>query len=160
MKKKPSYLADKRMMLRASQKFQRITDERELPDELGNELLGRSVTLYSAGKTLGDPLFFRARDDTTMRRSTRPPDEYAVAAWVFKNRKHAGATTGTLPGAKCLYLAARSQDAVQAVVGVSLADGGTLGSFERNLLLTLMDVVSLAIERIRLTRTKNRAQRQ
>lgn len=78
---------------------------------------------------------------------------------MFKNRKHAGATTGTLPGAKCLYLAARSQDAVQAVAGVSLVDGSTLDSFERNLLLTLLDVVSLAIERIRLTRTKNQAQR-
>ena len=39
MKKNPLYLADKRMMLRASQKFQRITDERELLDELGNELV-------------------------------------------------------------------------------------------------------------------------
>ena len=85
------------MMLRASQKFQRITDERELLDELGNELvelLGRSVTLYSAGKTLGDPLFFRARDDTHDEAFYTTPDEYAVAAWVFKNRKHAGATTG------------------------------------------------------------------
>ena len=78
---------------------------------------------------------------------------------IYVLSKHAGATTGTLPGAKCLYLAARSQDAVQAVVGISLADGGTLGSFERNLLLTLLDVVSLAIERIRLTRTKNQVQR-
>ena len=151
------------ILLRASQKFQRITDERELLEELGNELvalLGRSVTLYSAGKTLGEPLFFPAQDDPHDEAFYTTPDECAVAAWVFKNRKHAGATTGTLPGAKCLYLAARSQDAVQAVVGVSLADGGTLGSFERNLLLTLLDVVSLAIERIRLTRTKNQAQRE
>ena len=140
------------ILLRASQKFQRITDEREL--------LGRSVTLYSTGKALGDPLFFPAQGDLHDEAFYTTPDECAVAAWVFKNRKHAGATTGTLPGAKCLYLAARSQDAVQAVVGVSLADGGTLGSFERNLLLTLLDVVSLAIERIRLTRTKNQAQRE
>ena len=151
------------ILLRASQKFQRITDERELLEELGSELvalLGRSVTLYSTGKALGDPLFFPAQDDPHAAAFYTTPDECAVATWVFKNRKHAGATTGTLPGAKCLYLAARSQDAVQAVVGVSLADGGTLGSFERNLLLTLLDVVSLAIERIRLTRTKNQAQRE
>ena len=151
------------ILLRASQKFQRITDERDLLEELGSELvalLGRSVTLYSAGKALGDPLFFPARDDPHDAAFYTTPDECAVAAWVFKNRKHAGATTGTLPGAKCLYLAARSQDAVQAVVGISLADGGTLGSFERNLLLTLLDVVSLAIERIRLTRTKNQVQRE
>ena len=63
MKKNPSYLADKRMMLRASQKFQRITDERELLDELGNELvelLGRSVTLLSRKDAGRSPVLSRA----------------------------------------------------------------------------------------------------
>ena len=30
-----------------------------------------------------------------------------MAEWVLKNNKHAGATTNTLPGARCLYLSIR-----------------------------------------------------
>ena len=40
-------------------------------------------------------------------------NEHAVAEWVFKNNKRAGATTGTLSEAECYYLAVRSLDAVE-----------------------------------------------
>ena len=149
------------ILLRASQKFQKISDERELLEQAAGELaalLGRSATIYPADRILGEPIFARAEDDPHDEAFYTSPDEYAVAAWVLKNRKHAGATTGTLPGARCLYLAARSESAVQAVAGISMADGRALESFEKNLLLTLMDTVSLAIERIRLNRTKNQAE--
>ena len=38
-------------------------------------------------------------------------EEIGVAKWVQKNNKHAGATTNTLPNAKCLYLAVRGRAA-------------------------------------------------
>ena len=36
--------------------------------------------------------------------------EQEVVSWVYQNNKHAGATTDTLPDAKCLYLAVRSEE--------------------------------------------------
>ena len=149
------------VLLQASQKFQQITDEEALLSQAAGELvalLGRSVIIYPARDTLGKPVFVPSKDDAHGMDFYTTPDEYAVAAWALKNRKHAGATTGTLPGAKCLYLTARSQTQVQAVVGISMTNCGELESFEKNLLLTLMDLVSLAVERIRLTQTRNQAQ--
>lgn len=43
-----------------------------------------------------------------------------MAEWVHKNNKRAGATTGTLSAAKCLYLAVRRCNEVLAVVGVAM----------------------------------------
>ena len=149
------------ILLQASQKFQQITDEEALLSQAASELaalLGRSIIIYPARKTLGEPTFTQAKDDPHGMDFYATPDEYAVAVWALKNRKHAGATTGTLPGAKCLYLTARNQTQVQAVAGISMTDHGELESFEKNLLLTMMDLVSLAVERIRLTQTKNQAQ--
>ena len=148
------------ILLQASQKFQQIMDEETLLSQAASELavlLGRSIIIYPARESLGEPIFTQAKDDPHGMDFYTTPDEYAVAAWALKNRKHAGATTGTLPGAKCLYLTARSQTQVQAVVGISMTDCGELESFEKNLLLTLMDLVSLAVERIRLTQTRNQA---
>ena len=54
------------------------------------------------------------------------PDETAVASWSFRNNKHAGASTGTLPGAKGLYLAVRSANAVYGVVGICLGKASFL----------------------------------
>ena len=45
-------------------------------------------------------------------------NEKAVAGWVLKNNKRAGATTGTLSNAKCLYLAVRSSSMVYGVIGI------------------------------------------
>ena len=47
-------------------------------------------------------------------------NEKAVAAWVLKNNKHAGATTATLGSAKCLYLSIRLGDTVYGVVGIHI----------------------------------------
>ncbi len=45
-------------------------------------------------------------------------NEKAVAGWVLKNNKRAGATTGTLSNAKCLYLAVHSSSMVYGVIGI------------------------------------------
>ena len=73
-------------------------------------------------------------------------DEQALAAWVYKNNKHAGAGTQTLPGAKCLYLAVRGNAAVLAVVGIAL-DGSRLTAFEYNVVLSILDSCALALEK-------------
>ena len=68
------------------------------------------------------------------------PDEAAVAAWVAANGEPAGATTDTLREARCLYLPIRSKDRVFAVAGLVMEQGADdFGSFERNLLVALLD---------------------
>lgn len=81
-------------------------------------------------------------------------DEQAVADWAFRNNKHAGAGTGTLPGAKCLYLAIRSGSRVMGVVGIGLYDD-RLESFENNMLISILSSCALALEKER-QRTRRR----
>lgn len=145
------------VLFQTSQKLQLAESEDALLSQVAAQLvnlLGRSVTIYPADQSLGEPLFVPAPNDIRDPSYYLTPDEFAVAAWAFENRKHAGATTGTLPGARNLYLAVRGQNAVYAVVGISMADAAPLDSFEKNLLLALMDLISLSMERLRLSRTK------
>lgn len=147
------------VLLHTSQLLQRAEDEHDLLRKAAQQLmqlLDRSVTIYPAEGALGAPIFVASQDDARGADFYQTADERAVAAWALKNRKHAGATTGTLPGAKNLYLAARSQDEVYAVVGVSMADASPLDSFEKNLLLALLEAIALAVERLRLNAAKNK----
>lgn len=88
------------------------------------------------------------------------PAEEAVAEWVLKNNKHAGATTNTLPGAKCLYLSIRSTGGALAVVGIAVESGHPLQSFEKNLMVALLDECALALEKELTMREKQQAEAQ
>lgn len=119
--------------------------------------MGRTICLYLAdGKTLGRPTVFPAPDAGTDTAPYITPGEQAVAEWVFRNNKHAGAGTDTLPGAKCLYLAVRSQDTVFAVAGIAMDLGGPLDVYDRNLLLAMLNEFALALERQQAAEARNR----
>ena len=77
------------------------------------------------------------------------PDETAVASWVQKNNKHAGATTNTLPNAKCLYLAVRGEGSALAVAGIAIEEGREPDAFEKNLMIAILGECGLSQERIR-----------
>ncbi len=74
-------------------------------------------------------------------------DEKAVAQWVAINNKHAGATTSTLSGAKCLYMSIRSGEKVFAVAGVALDKKEMLEPFEKNLLLAILSETAFTLEK-------------
>ena len=84
------------------------------------------------------------------------PSEAAVAAWVFKNNKHAGATTTTLPDARCLYLAIRVKEEVYGVIGIVM---GTqpLDAFENSTVLSILGECALVLEGKRATREREEA---
>ena len=148
------------ILLRASRQLLSASSETDILHSAAkqlSELLGRSIAMYPADGALKSPIFIQAKGDTNGYDFYINNEEYAAANWALQNRKHAGATTGTLPGAKSLYLTARNRDSVQAVVGISMANGQPLDSFEQNLLLALMDMLALAIERIRLSESKGQA---
>lgn len=74
-------------------------------------------------------------------------NEKAVAQWVFKNNKRAGATTGTLSNAACYYLAVRSLDEVYGVVGIRLNQEENLSVFESNVLMAVLSESATVMER-------------
>ncbi len=78
-------------------------------------------------------------------------DEIAVASWAYKNNKHAGATTGTLPGARCLYLTVRNGDKIFAIIGIEL-NGKVPTAFEKSVMLALLNESALAFEKEELRR--------
>ena len=102
------------------------------------------------------PQVFPVGTETTDLSSYMTDAEQALAAWVYKNNKHAGAGTDTLPGARCLYLAVRSQGKVMAVAGIALAKDQVLQPLEYNVLISILDSAGLALEKVR-QRTKRRA---
>ena len=74
-------------------------------------------------------------------------NEQAVAAWVFKNNKHAGAGTNTLGSAVCMYLAVRITDKVYGVVGIAVHNR-PLDSFENSVILSILGSVHLRLREI------------
>ncbi len=82
-------------------------------------------------------------------------DEHGVAEWVWHNNKHAGATTNTLPGARCLYMAVRGQNKVFAVAAVYFGKSyRVMDAFEKNLLLAVLSESGLTLESRRLLETQ------
>lgn len=111
------------------------------------KLLRKDIVFYPAdNQILGRP-FVSSASGLPVSEDIISENEQAVAAWVFQNNKHAGATTNTLGSAKCLYLAARVNEAVYGVVGISM-DGEPLDSFENNILLSIVGECALALENL------------
>lgn len=119
------------------------------------KLLKRDIVIYpSVGKDIGNPKIYYAEDGGESKLITE--NEKATAQWVFRNNKHAGATTDTLANAKCLYLAVRSGNRVYGVVGISM-DKIPLDSFENSVTLSILGECALALENNKNAREKEEA---
>lgn len=126
-------------------------------EEIGNtmaaqlgKVLSHTVVYYGLeGEHLGSPVIYNANGekDESHRSSLITENEHAVAEWVFKNNKRAGATTGTLSEAACYYLAVRSLDAVYGVVGIEIGDGEILSAYESNMLMAILSESATVMER-------------
>ena len=110
-----------------------------------SKLLNRDIIIYPVEKnSLKKSLVFSAGENNAAD-SYLTENERAVADWVLKNNKHAGATTQTLTNAKCLYLAIRVSNSVYGVVGIA-ACGQPLDASENNILLSILGECALALE--------------
>ena len=150
-----------RILLETNQMLQSSKPRKEIIEIISTQLtklLKRDVIFYLAeDERLGEPVLFRAeeregRDD----RACLSDNEKAVAAWTFKNNKHAGATTDTLSSAKCLYLAVRINSKVYGVVGIAI-NGKPLDTFENNILLSILGECAMALENEKVMREKAEA---
>ena len=148
-----------KILFDTDQLLNRARDRDEIISNLADQivkLLNRDVVAYLCeGGELGAPRLFAAQQGT-LREDLTGEDERAVAQWVLKNNKHAGATTDTFSGARCLYLAIRVNQNVYGVVGIAV-NGEPLGSFENSVLLSMLGEGALALENEKNAREKEAA---
>lgn len=120
------------------------------------KLLKMDMLIYLAdGDSLQAPRFFAA-DAEEMSQDYLSENEKAVAFWVFRNNKHAGATTDTLSDAKCLYLSIRTSSEVYGVIGIVMHER-RLDAFEKSILLSILGECALALENEKNAREKEEA---
>lgn len=120
------------------------------------KLLKRDIIFYpEENGRLSAPSVFMANEDAPVELYT-VPNEQAVAAWVFKNNKRAGATTDTLGSAKCLYLAVRVSSTVYGVIGIGMGEQ-PLVSFENSIVLSILGECALALENDKAVREREQS---
>lgn len=140
------------ILLEAIQKIHKADGSDEIIKAAAQQIIKlteRSVIFYPSDKNggLAEPLTFTA-DGKTLDPSFTSADEKAVAIWSYRNNKQAGATTDTLPSAKCLYYAVRGENAPLAEAALAMEGKGELGAFERNLLLAILSECGMTLERL------------
>ena len=148
-----------KVLFDTNQLLQQAKDRNEMVSATANQLvklLGKDIVFYlSENDGLGAPHMFTVPDGTFHEEITNE-NEKAVAAWVQKNNKRAGATTETLSNAKCLYLAVRVNERVYGVVGIYIGEQ-PLDSFERSILLSILGECALAMENEKNAKEKEEA---
>ena len=147
-----------KILFETNQLLQKETEEQSVVKATAGQLLKllhKDIVVYlSTGQELGSPSIFRMPDSGQCNLVSE--NERAVAAWVLRNNKHAGATTDTLSSAKCLYLAIRVNRQVYGVVGIAMNEV-PLDSFENSVLLSILGECALALENIKNAREKEEA---
>ena len=148
-----------KVLFDTNQLLQQAKDKNEIVSATANQLiqlLGKDIVFYlSENETLSEAHIFTVSGDKTDEEITGI-NEKAVAEWVLKNNKHAGATTETLSNAKCLYLAVRVNSRVYGVVGIYIGDE-PLDSFENSILLSILGECALSLENEKNAREKEEA---
>ncbi len=146
-------------MLETSQKLQIAKSKEDIFNKTAyqtKKLLDKTIILYKSEKgVLAEPLVFKHENDKDVLEYISE-EEKAVAQWTLKNKKHAGATTNTLPGAKCLYLSIRNHEKAFGVIGIPLEKDEFLEAFEKNLLIAVLGESALALEKEEINQSKNK----
>ncbi len=121
------------------------------------KLLDRDIVVYLAkDASLSEPRIYSPKGIEQHNEAYISDNERIVAEWVFKNNQRAGATTGTLSSAKCLYLAIRMNDNVYGVVGIVI-DEEPLEEFENSIMLSILGECALALENEKVAKEREKA---
>lgn len=120
------------------------------------KLLGKDVVFYPAeNEKLTQPHIFSATEKIWNEHYISDTEK-AVAQWVLKNNKHAGATTQTFSNAKCLYIAVRVNNNIYGVVGIVMS-GQPPDTFENSILLSILGECALTLENEKNAKEKEEA---
>lgn len=148
-----------KVLFDTNQLLQQAKDKNEIVSATAGQLiklLKKDIVFYMSEKdALAEPRIFTA-EDRAADGSIVSENEKAVALWVLKNNKHAGATTETLSSARCLYLAVRVNSRVYGVVGI-VVDDRPLDTFENSILLSILGECALSLENEKNAREKEEA---
>lgn len=110
------------------------------------KLLKKDIIIYPIKNNKLEPAkIFLAHPEQKNSCNYTDENEKAVALWVLKNGKHAGATTQTLSNSKCLYLAIRINKKVYAIIGIAI-DKQPLNISEKSMTLSILGECALALE--------------
>ena len=120
------------------------------------KLLKLDVVFYPVERDLLDDALYEPASTEDRSASLLTDYERAVATWTYANNKHAGASTRTLPEARCLYLAVRAGDEVFGVMGIAL-EGRELEAFEHSIVLSIIGECALALESDRAAQEREEA---
>lgn len=138
------------VLLETSQKLQQAKTYNDIMKETCvqlNKWLKRIIIFYPVNrKMLDKPYIYNPNnllDDSNIFLTEK---ERTVAKWVYINNKNAGATTSTLQEAKALYLSIRRNDKIYGVIGIDMISNKTLSQYEKNLIKTILNEVSLAMD--------------
>lgn len=149
-------------LLETSQKLQMVQDDAEIIEIVSGQLvklLQRDIVYYPGNPKDCEKVEKYPIQENSQIGQLLTEEERAVAAWTFRNNKHAGAMTNTLPGAKGLYLAVRSEDYIYGVVGIRVGNK-PLSSFDESLLNAMLNEAAMALEKERNVREKNKVTMQ
>jgi two-component system sensor histidine kinase KdpD len=139
------------LLLRNSQRLQTGRNEWEcltLTAEQLHRLFDRPI-LYAVSEA-EEALDFRVMpSDEGVWLEDLSHEEMAVAKWVQRNNKHAGATTNTLPNSRWLFLSVRGNSGVMGIVGIPMEGAEAPDGFEKNLMLAMLGECGITQERIR-----------
>lgn len=134
--------------------MQQAKNAKEIIDAVAHQLvklLDKSVIFYPAEvDKLAEPQWFPKQESDLVPVMYTGSNERAVADWVFKNNKQAGATTDTFFGASCLYHAVRVDDVVFGVASIVMENEEPLEVFEKSLMIAMLGECALALEKERL----------
>lgn len=138
------------VLLETSQKLQQAKTYNDVMKETCvqlNKWLKRIIIFYPVNrKMLDKPYIYNPNnllDDSNIFLTEK---ERTVAKWVYLNNKNAGPTTSTLQEAKALYLSIRRNDKIYGVIGIDMISNKTLSQYEKNLIKTILNEVSLAMD--------------
>ena len=138
-----------RVLFETNQMLQQAIGTQEIANVTGRQLvklLDRDVVIYLPnGDYVDKPMTF-TRTGEAIDPACVCDNERATAQWVYKNNKHAGASTGTLPNSHCLYLSIRINETVYGVVGVVLPGRKPLEASETSMVLSILGECALALE--------------
>ena len=138
------------VLLETSQKLQQAKTYNDVMKETCvqlNKWLKRIIIFYPVNrKMLDKPYIYNPNkllDDSNIFLTEK---ERTVAKWVYINNKNAGPTTSTLQEAKALYLSIRRNDKIYGVIGIDMISNKALSQYEKNLIKTILNEVSLAMD--------------
>lgn len=130
-----------------------ITAQRQL-----YKFLRKPVIIYEVeNEDIKNIYNYKHEDGSYLDKKYTDEGEKAVVSWVIKNKKRAGTTTDTLPGASAMYIPIIGQNKVMAVIGVVMKENENINSGEKTLFEAMISQISFAIEKYILNESKKNA---